>query len=246
MQPGAGALLNLKQEETGKHAAAACVFEVQGSELLEAAEVFCLFSPTQGGFMKYKKLVQSALVLGSLALSGAVLATPSGEMLGNTCAGCHGTHGNTNGPATPGIAGINAEYFVETMKAYRDGKRPSTIMARIAKGYDDAEIDAMAKYFAAQKYRAMPQTADAKLAKTGKQLHDKSCEKCHEKGGSVSEDGGILAGQPMPYLHWTIEDFTSGKREMPKKMQTKMEEVHKANGDDGFKALVNYYGSRGK
>ncbi|HEY0721501.1 MAG TPA: c-type cytochrome [Gammaproteobacteria bacterium] len=194
--------------------------------------------------MNNKKTVLSMLVLGGLALSGAVLATPSGEMLGNTCAGCHGANGNTNGPATPGIAGINSEYFIDTMKGYADGSRKGTIMNRIAKGYTEDEIKAMAKYFAAQKYHPLPQQADPKLASVGKKLHSKSCEKCHEKGGRVSEDGGILAGQPMTYLQWTIEDFTSGKREMPKKMKAKMEEVHKAKGDEAYQALVNFYGSQ--
>lgn len=199
---------------------------------------------TLGGIMKNKKIVLSMLVLGGLALSGSVLATPSGEMLGNTCAGCHGTNGNTNGPATPGIAGMNSEYFVESMKGYADGSRKGTIMNRIAKGYTEDEIKAMSKYFAAQKYRSLPQQTDPKLVSVGKQLHNKSCEKCHEKGGRVSEDGGVLAGQPMTYLQWTIDDFTSGKREMPKKMKTKMEEVHKAKGDEAYKALVNFYGSQ--
>jgi sulfide dehydrogenase cytochrome subunit len=37
------------------------------------------------------------------------------------------------------------------VKDFRDGKRPSTIMQQLAKGYTDAEIDAAAAYFAAQK-----------------------------------------------------------------------------------------------
>jgi len=37
------------------------------------------------------------------------------------------------------------------MKDFRDGKRPSTIMQQLAKGYTDAEIDAAAAHFAAQK-----------------------------------------------------------------------------------------------
>lgn len=196
--------------------------------------------------MNHMKIVQSALVLAGLALSGAALAAPSGEMLSRACAGCHGTNGNTNGPATPGIAGIAKEYFVDAMKGYQAGTRPATVMGRIAKGYTEEELHSMAAFFAAQKYRPLQQQADAKLARTGKQLHTNSCEKCHEKGGSVSEDGGILAGQPMPYLNWTVEEFTSGKREMPKKMKAKMEEVHKAKGDEAYKALVNFYGSQAK
>ncbi len=196
--------------------------------------------------MEHKRIIHSALMLVSLALSGVALATPSGEMLGNTCAGCHGTKGNTNGPATPGLAGISVEYFVDAMKAYQTGTRPATVMGRIAKGYTEEEIKAMADYFAGQKYRPLAQKPDKALAATGKKLHTTSCEKCHERGGRSNEEATILAGQPIPYLQWTMDDFTSGKREMPKKMKTKMEEVHKAKGDEAYKALVHFYGSQGK
>lgn len=197
--------------------------------------------------MKYKSFVQGALVLGGIAFGGAALAaTPSGQMLGNTCAGCHGTHGNTNGPATPSIAGIATEYFIETMKAYKSDARPATIMNRIAKGYSDEEIEAMAKFFAEQKFRPLKQDADAMQARLGEQLHKRSCEKCHEDGGKVSEDGGLLAGQPKMYLHWTLQDFLSGKREMPKKMKRRMDQVNQAKGDEGMAALVDFYASQGK
>ena len=205
-----------------------------------------MLSSQPGVIMKNKRIVLEMLVLGGLALSSAVFAMPSGEMLGNTCAGCHGTNGNTNGPATPGIAGISSEYFIDAMKGYQDGTRKGTIMNRIAKGYTEDEIKAMANYFSAQKYRPLPQETDAKLASVGKQLHSKSCEKCHEKGGRVSDDGGILAGQPKTYLQWSIEDFTSGMRETPKKMKAKMDEVHEAKGDDGYQALIHFYSSQSK
>jgi sulfide dehydrogenase cytochrome subunit len=34
------------------------------------------------------------------------------------------------------------------MRAYKSGDRTGTIMNRIAKGFSEAEIDAMARYFA--------------------------------------------------------------------------------------------------
>jgi len=37
------------------------------------------------------------------------------------------------------------------MAAYKSGERPATIMHQIAKGYTDAQIEAMAAFFAAQK-----------------------------------------------------------------------------------------------
>jgi sulfide dehydrogenase cytochrome subunit len=39
-------------------------------------------------------------------------------MLANTCAGCHGPDGASGGPATPTIAGLSTEYFVEVMNGY--------------------------------------------------------------------------------------------------------------------------------
>ena len=196
--------------------------------------------------MKYRKSLQGALVACGMALSGVVLAaTPSASMLGNTCAGCHGTNGNSNGPATPTIAGISSEYFIDTMMAYKSGERPSTIMTRIAKGYTDEEIKVMAEFFAKQKFDRKPQMVDAKLAKQGEKLHDKYCEKCHEDGGrSTEDDAGILAGQWKPYLKYTLADFTNGDREMEDKMAKKLKQLHKSKGDAGIEQLLHYYASQ--
>jgi sulfide dehydrogenase cytochrome subunit len=197
--------------------------------------------------MKYKKRLQGIFIACSVAVGGvAFAATPSANMLGNTCAGCHGTNGNSSGPATPTIAGISSEYFIETMQAYKSGERPSTIMTRIAKGYTDEEIKLMADFFSKIKFdRSKSQTVDAKLAKKGMQLHDKYCEKCHEDGGrSTADDAGILAGQWKPYLKYTLEDFTSGNREMEKKMKKKLEQLQKSKGDAGIEQLLHYYASQ--
>lgn len=65
------------------------------------------------------------------------------------CANCHGTAGIAR-DTMPSIAGQKKEYIAEQMRAFRDGKRPATVMHQIAKGYSDAQIDAMADYFARQ------------------------------------------------------------------------------------------------
>ena len=78
--------------------------------------------------------------------------TPLGaRALAANCAACHGTSGNSVGGAIPGLAGINKEYFVNQMKAFKEGKREATVMQQIARGYSDAEIAAIADFFAAQK-----------------------------------------------------------------------------------------------
>jgi cytochrome subunit of sulfide dehydrogenase len=72
--------------------------------------------------------------------------------LAATCASCHGTGGRAvEGAAVPGLAGLPAAYMVEQMKAFKSGTRTATVMHQIAKGYNDAQIDQLAAFYAAQK-----------------------------------------------------------------------------------------------
>ncbi|MEO3431045.1 c-type cytochrome [Pelagibius sp. CAU 1746] len=71
-----------------------------------------------------------------------------GAVLANTCFSCHGTDGHSAG-AMPSIAGKSADYIVETLKRFRSGDKASTVMVRIAKGFTDDEIVALADYFSA-------------------------------------------------------------------------------------------------
>ena len=175
-----------------------------------------------------------------------LISGASARMLAETCAGCHGTDGASGGPATPTIAGLHGEYFVEVMKGYRDGTAYATIMNRIAKGYTDEELSKLAGFFAGQKFVAADQKFDQKLADSGAKIHDKWCEKCHAEGGKIiaDEEYYILAGQWTPYLKYTLEDFKAGTREMPKKMKEKFDGMMKKEGDKGLDAILAYYASQ--
>jgi sulfide dehydrogenase cytochrome subunit len=171
--------------------------------------------------------------------------TPRGMMLANTCVGCHGQGGSSLGPATPTIAGMAVDTFTDTMKAYREGKRPSTVMGRLAKGYTDEDIAEMANYFTAQKFVRVAQKTDADKAKTGKKLHKDNCEKCHEDGGFKDEDGSsILAGQWLPYLQFQLADFNAKKREMPEKMSKRLNAMVKDHGDKALDEVAHFYASQ--
>jgi len=171
--------------------------------------------------------------------------SPRGVMLANTCVGCHGQGGSSMGPATPTIAGMAVDTFTDSMKAYREDKRPSTVMGRLAKGYTDEDIAEMANVFVAQKFVRQTQTVDAAKVKAGKKLHKDNCEKCHEENGFKDEDGSsILAGQWLPYLQFQLADFQAKKREMPKKMAKKLESMVKDNGDKSLDEIAHFYASQ--
>jgi sulfide dehydrogenase cytochrome subunit len=101
--------------------------------------------------MRYP-LVRAALAITCLTGATAALAADSklGRDIAANCANCHGTDGRSRG-IVPGLAGREKASIVLQVQEFRDGKRPSMIMQQLAKGYSDAQIEAAAAYFAAQK-----------------------------------------------------------------------------------------------
>ena len=85
--------------------------------------------------------------------TGATAQTPNpnlGRDLAASCAMCHGTDGRSAG-ITESLAGRPKDQIVSTVKLFREGKKPATVMNQIAKGYTDAQVEAIAAFFAAQK-----------------------------------------------------------------------------------------------
>ena len=96
-----------------------------------------------------------------LCAGGTVAAQPPPttptRSLAATCAACHGTDGRAaEGQAMPALAGLARERIAAELRAFRDGGRPGTVMPQIAKGYSDAQIDALAAYFAGVSARGTP------------------------------------------------------------------------------------------
>jgi cytochrome subunit of sulfide dehydrogenase len=92
-----------------------------------------------------------AFVAGAGATSA--FAQPSdlqARSMAGSCSACHGT----NGAAAPGmvaLAGYDKASMIKAMADFKSGARPATLMHQISKGYSEAQIEAMASYFAAQK-----------------------------------------------------------------------------------------------
>lgn len=79
--------------------------------------------------------------------------TPEGvRQMASTCAPCHGTQGRpTSGSSLAALAGRPSAEIVQTLRQFRDGARPATVMQQIAKGFSEAEIAALADYFSRQR-----------------------------------------------------------------------------------------------
>lgn len=85
-----------------------------------------------------------------LARSGALLAllcvgaAPPGA---SSCSGCHSPAPDVGG--LPHIAELSADQISRALTAYRTGERPATVMNRVAKGFSEAESQAIAEWIAA-------------------------------------------------------------------------------------------------
>ena len=100
-------------------------------------------------------VIRSACALALIAAGfagGAAAQDPAvARGLAATCTACHGTDGRSVGGVPPSLAGRDRGEMLQTMKDFRDGKRPATVMHQHAKGYTDEQIEAIAAWFAARK-----------------------------------------------------------------------------------------------
>ena len=173
------------------------------------------------------------------------------DALVSPCFDCHGKNGVSTESDVP------TAFFVEdSLFIFRDGdrdcgpfefkagdtSRPAKDHCEIANELSDDDLTTIAEFFAGEAFVSQAQTTDPALVAKGKEIHDADCEKCHTEGGSVQDDdAGILAGQWMPYLQKSMDDYMSGSRYQDKKMKEKTE---KLSAED-IEALVHYYGSLG-
>lgn len=99
------------------------------------------------------------LVISTSSFAETPKPISSAKAMAWQCAACHGVNGQEFLESMPSLAGMSIEQFTRAMHAFRDGKRPTVIMDRVARGFTDAEIDAMAIWFNAQPHKQWEETS---------------------------------------------------------------------------------------
>ncbi|MCC6890361.1 MAG: cytochrome C [Hyphomicrobiales bacterium] len=87
------------------------------------------------------------MVVATLRPAAGVDTPPPGAA---ACSGCHPVSRQAGTPFARLISG-NAAAMIAALQEFRSGKRPATVMDRIAKGFSDEEISAIGTWYAAQK-----------------------------------------------------------------------------------------------
>lgn len=96
-----------------------------------------------------------AAALAALLFAGIGNAASSGhidshqaELLASSCFNCHGTDGRHGRDSIPAIAGKNQATLLSQLQEYKADQVPgATVMNRLARGFSDAELEAIARYF---------------------------------------------------------------------------------------------------
>jgi len=89
------------------------------------------------------RFIIAAIVIASS--TAALAAAPEPPPGAASCTGCHATNPNVD-TAVPRLTGKTPGEIVAAMQAFRSGQKPATIMDRIAKGFSDTEVQAIATW----------------------------------------------------------------------------------------------------
>ena len=98
--------------------------------------------------MNLNKIAFFLLITFSLAAGVAQAAgdPEAGKAKAESCAGCHGADGK-GVDVNPPLTGLEQEYFVKQLQAYKDGSRENAMMQMFASQLNDQDMADLAAYF---------------------------------------------------------------------------------------------------
>jgi len=91
-----------------------------------------------------------AVAIGLASIAAALTASAEPPAGAAACSGCHPASTRVTSPV-PRLAGRDRAEIVRAMQEFRAGTRTGTVMDRIARGFTDAEIQAIAAWYAEQR-----------------------------------------------------------------------------------------------
>jgi cytochrome c553 len=168
----------------------------------------------------------------SMAGSGDV---ETGRTAAQACASCHGADGNATAADSPTLAGQDPSYLAVSLRAYAQGQRDHAQMVTATVELSDAEIDALAAFYAQQEPIARKVHRPPTIAEWIER-----CDRCHGIGGnSTNPRYPSLASQNENYLARVIENYASGGRH-----NSTMSAMSQPLRPSDIKALAAHYASQ--
>jgi len=88
--------------------------------------------------------------LAATLVTGPAAAAPPAQAKVHLCVACHGEDGIGRDPSWPNLAGQKPDYLARQIAAFRDGTRRNDMMVPLVAELSDADIEALAAWYAAQ------------------------------------------------------------------------------------------------
>ena len=130
------------------------------------------------------------------------------------CTACHGESGAPIDKKIPILWGQNEGYIYIELRDMKKGARKNEQMAAIVENLSRDDMLALAAYFAAKPWPALPQARASKVdqAHFDSMATSAGCVGCHQAGYIGAGTQPRLADQQEAYLEKTMLDFRSGAR----------------------------------
>ena len=91
-----------------------------------------------------------AATIAAISVAAAAVAWAEPPVGAASCTGCHPSSARVTSPVLR-LNGLDQNAIVKAMQDFRAGRRVATVMDRIAKGFTDEEIQAIAAWYATQR-----------------------------------------------------------------------------------------------
>jgi len=132
----------------------------------------------------------------------------AGKAAAAACNGCHGEGGVSAISTTPSLAGQDAQYLADALRAYKDGSRSDETMKGLAAALDDNAIKNLPAFYAS----LQPQQPDVRKPLTTEEWTQR-CDRCHGLNGNSTDPRlPALAAQRLDYLEKVLHDYRTGAR----------------------------------
>lgn len=184
-----------------------------------------------------KILLLASLVLAPFTAGAEEFDLELGEEIYETCAPCHGPFGQGGGGGVyPRLAGMDWEYVAYQLEKFKSRERENIPMIPFANdrelpeedveavsGYimslelqtrlpeTEGDIDGYTRLLQAKQVLNIPRHPDGD-EELGAKAYGEFCSKCHGKVGEGTIRAPLLAGQHIPYMKKTLEDYRDGLR----------------------------------
>jgi thiosulfate dehydrogenase len=141
------------------------------------------------------------------------------------CLGCHGAAGEGQAATGyPRLAGLDAGYLANQLRAFRAGTRANAVMGAVLKSLTDQEIADVSAYYASLPAPPLDSPAPApgqramaeRLARTGDWAGRRlpACNQCHgPEGQGIGSFFPGIAGQHANYLQAQLQAWQAGERD---------------------------------